>query len=131
MNQDEVVVLYEYAAALMPNDGKWNKPETPAQIVAHAHALRNVSFEAGCFASEIVMTRDGKWPAPFRIIQAAKELDPGLDDEHLRYSYGPEMDASVAVVTEVTKLTLASRGVSSFGIVDSGGPAQLESVTGT
>jgi len=109
VNQNEVSVLYEYAAALMPNEGKWNKPSSPGQIVAHAHALRNVPFGVACFAADIVMTREGKWPAPWQIIKVAKTLDADLDSERMQHSYGPQIDEAVAIVTHVTELAIAAQ----------------------
>lgn len=103
MDENEVTVLYSYAAALMPNEGKWNKPTTASEILAHAHALRNVPFEVGCYAANIVIMREGTWPAPWHVVRVSKELSSDLSIEKARWGYGPELEESMASVLEVAQ----------------------------
>lgn len=106
MNENETTVIYEYAAALMPSEGKWNKPDTVASVLAHVHALRNVPFELGCHAVTIVMTRDGKWPAPWLLLKAAKELSSDLDLERAMWAHRDEIEESVDAILEIAQHVL-------------------------
>jgi hypothetical protein len=106
MNENEIAMIYEYAAALMPNDGKWNKPTSAAEIVAHTHALRNLPFPLACLATELLMTQQGKWPAPWELLRVGKEISADLSLEKAEWAYGSEMEAATAAVTEVAQIAL-------------------------
>ena len=112
MNENEVAVIYEYAAALMPNEGKWNKPTSAAEILAHAHALKNVPFALACLATTIVMTRDGKWPAPWELLRVSKEIASDLSLEKAEWKYGSELAEAVEDVREVAQAAFHAHEVS-------------------
>lgn len=104
MNEPEVTLLYEFAAAVMPNDGKWNKPTTAAEIVGHAYILRDVRFELACFATDLVISKDGKWPSPWLILAKAREIDAGLNFEQACWKYEEEIKTAHEAVLSISEL---------------------------
>lgn len=108
MNNQEVTVIYEYAAALMPSDGKWNKPSTAGELLAHTHALRNLPFQIACMAVTIAITRDGTWPAPWVLLRVAKEISSDMSLEKAKWAYESEINEAVADVQKIAQVILAS-----------------------
>lgn len=112
MTPAEVTAIYEWAAAILPGEGKWKKPRDAAGLLAHQKALRNVSFELGCVAAMHVVEVWDKWPTAPLMIKAARDFGGDhFDPERAKMLVGDlRFKESSEIVKEVAALAMKQGG---------------------